>query len=425
MTNAVPLNIDADRARVIVGDARRGKAHVMHCNYYNNFLLRTIWKDAGDFVESERILLGAAVEQSYFQLRELFDLLKLTDVRKRRSFASQFYAWQGFGLLDLTGIGSAGGVAVSHSQHYAEGWKEQFGIAEEPVGFWTRGWLAGAASAIFDLPQGHFATHQSECAAMTGGQQNVFEIAPGPANYPLFDGSAIGPLSAGHRLLDGPGTNVDVDAVRSAVLTLPLFGSEAIDDGLIRNFDVMITWHPHQYYDRISIECINEAVRRFGVEGRRAIEPLLEEAGHRCGFRTFGGLWRSPEWEAIVEPMCETREDWLFGLLAIINCAGWGRIQCTKLTRDEAVFVVHDDYESIGYLNLYGEADFPPSYLLSGGLRGIMNLLYNGEIQSKPALTEEFYQRLCRRSDAYRSIVEKSVAMGDDVSIFRITRNAA
>ncbi len=422
---AVPLRIDADHARMIVGDAGRGKAHVLHCNYYNNYLLRTIWKDAGHIVDSQRILLGAAVEQSYIQLRGLFDLLKLNDVQERKKFASQFYAWQGFGLLDLTGITTAGGVAVSDSQHYAEGWKEQFGAAEEPVGFWTRGWLAGAASAIFDLPQGHFATHQSECAAMTGGHRNVFEIAPGPANFRLFDGSGIGPLSERHRVLDGPGTNVDIEAVRSAVMTLPLFGSETIDGGLIKNFDVMITWHPHQFYDRISFESIHEAVRLYGDEGRNAIEPLLEEAGHRCGFRTFGGLWRSPEWEAIVEPMCKTREDWLFGLLAIIDCAGWGRIQCTKLTRDEAIFVVQDDYESIGYLNLYGKADFPASYLLPGGLRGIMNLLYNGNIESKPELTEELYQRLCRSGDAYRSVVEQSIAMGDDVSVFRVYRNAA
>ena len=208
-------------------------------------------------------------------------------------------------------------------------------------------------------------------------------------------------------------------------MTLPLFGSETIDGGLIKNFDVMITWHPHQFYDRISFESIHEAVRLYGDEGRNAIEPLLEEAGHRCGFRTFGGLWRSPEWEAIVEPMCKTREDWLFGLLAIIDCAGWGRIQCTKLTRDEAIFVVQDDYESIGYLNLYGKADFPASYLLPGGLRGVMNLLYNGNIESKPELTEELYQRLCRSGDAYRSVVEQSIAMGDDVSIFRVYRNAA
>ena len=421
----IPLRIDSDHARMIVGDARRGKAHVLHCNYYNNYLLRTIWKDAGQIVDSERILLGAAVEQSYFQLRGLFDSLKLHEVAERKRFASRFYAWQGFGLLDLSEVTGTGGVAVSDSQHYAEGWKEQFGAAEQPVGFWTRGWLAGAASAIFDLPQGHFATHQSECAAMTGGHRNVFEIGPGPANYSLFDGTGIGPLSKRHRLLDEPGTNVDVDAVRSAVLTLPLFGSETVDHGLIKNFDVMITWHPHQFYDRISLECINEAVGRFGLEGRKAIEPLLEEAGHRCGFRTFGGLWRSPEWEAIVEPMCRTREDWLFGLLAVIDCAGWGRIQCTKLTRDEAVFVVHDDYESIGHLNLYGRADFPASYLLPGGLRGMMNLLYNGDIESKPVLTEEYYQRLCRRRDAYQCVVERSVAMGDDVSVFRVFRNAA
>ena len=422
---AVPLRIDVDHARMIVGDLQHGKAHVLHCNYYNNYLLRTLWKDAGQIIDPEPILLGAAVEQSYFQLKALFDMLDLTAVDARKAFASRFYAWQGFGLLDFARTDPSGGVAVSGSQHYAEGWREQFGASDAPVGFLTRGWFAGAASAIFDLPQDHFATYQSECAAVTGGHRNVFELGPGPANYSVFDGKGIGPLSASHRLVAGIDSNVDAEAVRAAVMTLPLFGSEEIDGGLIRDFDVLITWHPHQYYDRISLECINEAVRRYGLEGRKAVEPLLEEAGHRCGFRTFGGLWRSPEWEAIVEPMCRTREDWLAGLLAIINCAGWGRIQCTELSPDEALFVVHDDYESVGYLNLYGRADFPPSYLIPGGLKGIMNLLYNGEIESKPVLTEDFYQRLCRRSDAYRSVVERSVAMGDDVSVFRVFRNAA
>ena len=418
----VPFTVDREHARVLVGDQATGKAHVLHCSYYNNYLLRTIWKDAAGFVDSEALLIGAAAEQAYVQLKGLFDAGAIADVDHRKAFASRFYAWQGYGLLDFGDIHREGGVSRSSSQHYAEGWKEQFGLSREPVGFVTQGWLAGAAAAILDLPHGHFATHQTECAAVTGGTDNTFELRPGGPNYGLFEGKGVGPLSrAIERVGDQP-NNVDAVAVAEAVATLPLFGSQSTDGGLIKNFDVLITWHPHQFYDRISMECVRQAIARFGDEGRHAVEPLLEEAGHRCAFRTFGGIWRSLEWEAVLEPMCRTREDWIFGMLAILNCAGWGRVECPQLSEDEAVFVVHDDYESIGCLNLYGPTDFPPTYLLKGGFRGMMNLVYNEDIHQKHALTEDFYDRMCRRDSAYRVTAEKAVAMGDTVSVFRVSR---
>jgi hypothetical protein len=420
----IPLEIDAEHGRMIVGDQHAGKAHILHCNYYNTYLLRTIWKDAGMFIEPTPILIGAAVEQSYFQLSGLFSALKLTDVDERKAFASQFFSWQGLGTLDLKTLAVTGGAVVSDSQHYAEGWKVQFGVADEPVGFFTRGWLAGAASAIFDLPQGYFSAHQSECAAMTGAHRNVFELTPDGPNYHLYDGRGVGTFID----LDGSGpavaSNVDAAAIGQAVLTLPLFGSAEADGGLVKNFDVLITWLPHQYYDRISFECIRDAVSKFGTEGREVIEPLLEEAGHRCGFRTFGGIWRSMEWAALVEPMCQTPEDWVMGMLAIVNCAGWGRVFCTKLSREEAEFTVHNDYESVGYLNLYGQADYPTTYLLRGGFRGMMNLVFNGKIQEKPALTEAFYESLCRRPDCYETHVESCRSMGDHHSVYRVTRRA-
>ncbi len=424
MPHAIPLTIDARHGRLIVGDATHGKAHILHCNYYNNYLLRTIWKDAGRVIDSEPLLIGAGAEQAYFHLKALFAALAITDVAERKAFASRFYSWQGFGTLDLGPIGATGGTTISDSQHYAEGWKTQFGRSDAPVGFMTRGWLAGAAAAIYDLLPETFSTHQPECAAVTGGHRNVFELHADGANFTLFDGKGVGPLSDAHLLRGSIASGVDAAAIRDAVLTLPLFGDAAIDGGLVRNFDVLITWHPHQYYDRISFECLREAIRLYGTPGREMIEPLLEEAGHRCGFRTFGGIWRSAEWQALVEPMCMTREDWVAGLIAIVNCAGWGRIQCTRLSPDEAEFVVHDDYESVGYNNLYGRADFAATYLLPGGFRGMMNLVYNGDIHQRPVLTEQFYDQLCRRPDAYETHVERCIAMGDAVSVYRVTRKA-
>ncbi|WP_445193135.1 hypothetical protein ACT009_04305 [Sphingomonas sp. Tas61C01] len=418
--------MDDLHSRVIVGQGAAARAHILHCNYYNNYLLRTIWKDAGQIIDSVPLLIGASVEQAFTQLTALFAQHEIRSVEHRKAFASNLYSWQGLGTLDLAGIGEAGGTTVSNSQHYAEGWRAQFGRSDAPVGFITQGWLAGAASAIYDLPQDHFAVGQRECAAMTGGRDNAFTLRPDGANFTLFEGgTGLGPLSASGSPAVGIDHTIDADAVRDGIRTLPLFGSAAVNAGLIRNFDVMITWQPHRFYDRISFETLRETIRRHGQQGRELIEPLLEEAGHRCGFRTFGGIWRSPEWAALVEPMCRTREDWIAGLIAIINCAGWGRVACTSLSEEEAVFVVHDDYESVGYLDLYGRADFATTYLLPGGFRGMMNLVYNGAIHERPALTEHFYDALCRRPDAYRSSVERCTAMGDPASVFRITRGGA
>ena len=421
-SDRIPLEFDRAHSRLLIGAPKCRKAHVLHCSYYNNYLQRTIWKDAEAFVESEPLLIGAAVEQSYHHLKGMFADFDIKCVEARKAFAGAFFAWQGFGLLDFDPLTEAGGVTVSESQHYAEGWREQFGRSQEPVGLMTRGWLAGAAAAIYDLPQGHFATRQAECAAVTGGRRNVFEIKAGEPNYSLFGHTDVGSLSRSPLILPEEHGNIDPEAIGNAVMMLPLFGSEQTDGGLIKNFDVLITWHSHQYYDRISFECVREAIHKFGDEGRHAVEPLLEEAGHRCAFRTFGGIWRSPEWEALVEPLCKTREDWIHGLIAIINCAGWGRVQCVELSEEEAVFVVHDDYESVGYIDLYGKAEFMPTYLMPGGFRGMMNLVFNENIHEKPALTEELYDRMCRRARRYSTIVERCRAMGDEYSVYRVSR---
>ncbi|KAF0231817.1 MAG: hypothetical protein FD175_378 [Beijerinckiaceae bacterium] len=417
-----PIAFDGDHRHLFVGSGKGASGHILHCNYYNNYLQRTIWYDAREFASGQDILIGAGAEQAYYGLSRLFADLQLKDIAQKKHWASHFYSWQGLGALDFSSITEKGGEIATASQHYAEGWRLQFGNASEPVGLLTQGWISGAASAIFGMPLGAFVPSQSKCAAVGPDLANVFRIVPGKASFPIYDGKAALQLSAKREPVKIAPNNIDEAAVMNAVFTLPLFGSPKVAGGLIKQFDVMISWLPHLYYDRVSFECIHEGERRFGVDGREAVEVLLEEAGHRCAFRTFGGIWRSMEWAAVVEPMCKTREDWVHGMGAIANCAGWGRIECTRLTKDEAEFVVHDDYESVGYTALYGKAAFAPSYLLKGGFRGIMNLVYNGDIQSKPMLTEEYYNRLCQRPDAFVTDVVKSAAQGSPVSVFHVHR---
>jgi hypothetical protein len=81
---------------------------------------------------------------------------------------------------------------------------------------------------------------------------------------------------------------------------------------------------------------------------------------------------------------------------------------------------VHDDYESRGYLSMFGKASFPVSFLAQGGAAGLMNLVYRAGIESKPGLTPEFYEKTMKHPHAYQARPLTSRAMGDEVTSFEV-----
>jgi hypothetical protein len=68
---------------------------------------------------------------------------------------------------------------------------------------------------------------------------------------------------------------------------------------------------------------------------------------------------------------------------------------------------------------MYGSADHGVGYLVTGGFAGVMNLIYLGDIQTKPALTPEFYDRLFKRGRAFKARMTASQAMGDPYTEIR------
>jgi hypothetical protein len=229
---------------------------------------------------------------------------------------------------------------------------------------------------------------------------------------------AVGPLTS-HDVRAVPANPVDYEGIYGAVTGLPLAGDE---HGIIPAFGVYLTHHYANYYNRISFEFERQLTEQFGDFGREVAEPLLVEAGHVCAFNTFGGIMTSPEWDALIRPSLQTREDWVHGMVAVVNALGWGRWQVTSVTPACAEFVVHDDYESVGHLAMYGPTDHDISYLARGGVAGVMDLVYVGDIASKPELTPDFYDRLFKSDESYSVDVVSSRAAGDEVTAFRVSR---
>ena len=414
MSQQLPFVLDAPHRRAVLG----GEPMVFHCHHYNTFLQQSI-RDAA-WLSSEGFLVGAAAEVAYGQMSSLFRIKSLDDVDRRKVFASEVYRTLGFGTVDFSDVCESGGKIVTPSSHYAMAWRSKFGVAKEPVCYFARGWLAGVTAAIFDKPAGSYGAFHSVCHA-TGDDPCEFEVVAGAADYPVFHSVGPGSLSD-HSPFAVPPTPVDYDGIFSALTGMPIVGDT---DGNIAAFGVYLTRHYANYYNRISFEFLRKAVEMLGDDARWVAEPLLVEAGHVCAFNTFGGIMKSTEWNALIRPTLVSREDWVHGMVAAVNALGWGRWQVTDVSPERATFVLHDDYESVGYRAMYGDADHDVAYLARGAAMGIMDLVYLGDIADNPELTPTFYDRLFKSPDSYQSTPTSARAMGERVTSFEVVEAAA
>lgn len=184
---------------------------------------------------------------------------------------------------------------------------------------------------------------------------------------------------------------IDEGAIVAACSQLPLIGNE---DGLIPAYNLYLTRHYADYYNTISYETVRR-LESAHAEGLGEAERNLTEAGHVCAFNTFGGIMMSPEWDAVVRPMIETREDWVRGIVAVVNSLGWGRWRITGLEPGARLeLAIDNSYESTGWLARYARSTRPRCYLAAGGCAGIMNLVYHADITGRPALTPAFFREI-------------------------------
>jgi hypothetical protein len=123
----------------------------------------------------------------------------------------------------------------------------------------------------------------------------------------------------------------------------------------------------------------------------------------------MGGIMLSDEWEAVVEPMIETREDWVRGIVGVINALGWGRWTIEHLDDHELEVSCVNSYESDGYLRDYPKRSAGGvCFLATGVVSSLMNLIFHGDITTRPARTEEYYKQLFHEGDDRFVAVETS-----------------
>jgi hypothetical protein len=394
-----------------------GEPMIIHCNHYNLFLQRTI-EDAGDYIPATKILTEGSVIVVYSMLRRLFE--EHPNVRQpfnRLKVAADLYAQLGLGLLPLDGLTENGGQVTTSITHYSLGWRQKWGRRKKPVDYFTCGYIQAALAIAFYNPPSFYKVIQKRCLSM-GDTENMFEavLASRNSHIPASPGMGVTIKDASGR--KPIPSHVDETGITNIIRDMPLEGNK---DGLIPAFGVYITRNFANYYNYISFETAR-AITEVTGEPELA-RDLFIEAGAICAFNTLGGVMVSDEWAGLIEPQCQSREDWLSGVIAVANAFGWGYWTVTELEPNKRMVIrVDGSYESNAYLAMYGQAAVPNSYLVTGGAGGLMNLLYHADITKKPELSEAFYRELFSKDGSFLGQQVQCRSMGDDICEIEVTR---
>ncbi len=373
-----------------------GLNRVYHCNYYNAYLQTAVLLSDGAGDCQPRRLLADAVVPLVRRLRKA----GYSDQELREEFS-----FCGFGKLRHTPITNEW---LTPTSHYGQAAIMQ-GQAERSC-FFNVGYIAGMTDqeieetmckqmrAPVDLYKSKGPLH-----AIDDYLKRPPTLRPAPPRFGFQDCQAFD-------------TVVDEGAIIQAVSGLPLFGKSGVQDtGLIDAFGVVLTNHFADYYNYISYESYY-GMLRAGLPLDQTKDVFIQ-GGHVCAFNTFGGIMSSPEWDAVVRPMCRNDQDWIHGMIAIVNALGWGVWRVEKIVPGrELVIRVYNSYEGVGYKRMYGETkELETSFLILGGVQGLAHLFWKIDIKKRPKLSQEFYTTVFNSPENKFSVKQThSIAAGHE-----------
>jgi hypothetical protein len=151
---------------------------------------------------------------------------------------------------------------------------------------------------------------------------------------------------------------------------------EANPDGLIPAFGVFVNQLPAKFWNEFSrrmVEAVSDDVKD-------AVQELLINAAHECGYHTGYGIITSKEWQAVVGPMVKNAEDTLHGAFAVFTAWGWADSEIVELVPGEKMVVRAYDYYEADLADDYSSKKTPQpmAYMIRGVSGAFMDLAYGG-----------------------------------------------
>jgi hypothetical protein len=384
---------------------------VFHCHHFNLFLDQTI-DDALGRKTGTAVRVSAAREASYQLLSSLVRRVSAESSVERLELAQSVFAAMGHGRLALNaprGQGSARGDTL----HYGHSWFEKYGQSvrrRHPADAFAAGFAAAATEVAYDLPRESVGATETRCVAMRD-QACEFDFVPGAAAEPR----PVVDLETTRALLGTVPAGCHESRISEIAGTLRAFlaGVSGDERGLVQAFGVFVTMHLAGYYNRVTYDT-QARIMQLVPRSVHVFESLLRESGHVCVFNTFGGLLLSPEWEGAIGSLRADAEEIAMNCCAIARALGFGRWTLREFIPGERLVIdTPATYECPYYLTRHGRSERPSCFFLQGAALAIMQLASRVQWDSRPRLTQDFYNKLFRGGLPWRVEQGECVTRGD------------
>jgi hypothetical protein len=186
---------------------------------------------------------------------------------------------------------------------------------------------------------------------------------------------------------------------------------EPNEDGLIPAFNVLVNQWPAKFWNEFStrmMEAVDDDIKD-------AVEELLVNSAHECGYHTGYGIITSKEWDAVVSGMAKNSEDVLHGAFAVFTAWGWADAEIVELVPGEKMVVrAYDYYEADIGLGYPGKKSPRLSaYMIRGVCSAFMDLAYGGKYDSSGKTG--LYTFRCRQT--------KGIECGDQYGEFVVVKS--
>jgi hypothetical protein len=179
-------------------------------------------------------------------------------------------------------------------------------------------------------------------------------------------------------------------------------------EGVIQGFNVCVNVMPITFWNGFA----ERITGKSDEDQLEAVEYLLVNAGHECGYHTGYGIITSEEWKRVVAPMVEkVPEDILYGAFAIFTSWGWAQSEIVELEPGKKMVVRAYDYYEADVVK-FGAKSRPSAYMLRGITAAFMDLAYGGPYDKTGKTGLRTFQ----------SVQTKGIECGDDYGEFVVTR---